>query len=56
MQRNLAVTPICAGMAGEYIVPIIRELLRLMKLPNMVLAGGCWHSTVAGIALPKVHA
>lgn len=26
------------GMAGEYIVPIIRELLTMMKLPNMVLA------------------
>ena len=42
-------------MAGEYIVPIIRELLTMMKLPNMVLTGGCWHSTVAGSALPQVH-
>ena len=52
MQCNIAVDPSCAGMAGEYIVPIIRELLTMMKLPNMVLAGGCWHSIVAGSTLP----
>ena len=48
-------TPFHAGMAGEYIMPIIQELLTMMKLPNMVLAGGCWHCIVAGSALPYVH-
>ena len=42
MQCNLAVTTLfCAGMAGEYIVPIIGELLTMMRLPNMVLAAHC---------------
>ena len=49
MQCNLAVFPFCAGMAGEYVVPIMRELLTMMKLPNMVLAGGT--GIAAGSAL-----